>query len=32
MIPVNLESKINYYFNILIVITFGFALRVYVKK
>jgi len=29
MIPINLESKRNYYFVILIVIIFGFALRVY---
>lgn len=29
MIPVNLESKKNYYFVILIVIIFGFVLRVY---
>jgi hypothetical protein len=29
MIPINFESKKNYYFAILIVIIFGFALRVY---
>ena len=29
MMPINLESKRNYYFVILIVLIFGFTLRVY---